>query len=221
MIDTVIFDMDGLLVDSEPLWVEAMQEVFASVGVEISPELAMETTGLRTVEVIDHWYGFFKWSGKSKEQVAKEIIDSIEERVRTNGVLMEGAGFILDYFQQKNIKIGLASSSPLQFIHFVLQHFQLESYFQAVSSAEYEPYGKPHPAVYLSCASQLNSNPLHCLAFEDSINGMIAAKAARMRVIVVPEEHNRTNPRYALADIQVPSLLHFSEEQFLKIYEQM
>ncbi len=217
MINTVIFDMDGLLINSEPLWVSAIQEVFASVGVEISPELAMETTGLRTVEVIDYWYDIFKWPGKSKEQVAKEIIDSIEDRVRANGVLMEGAGSILEYFRQKSIKIGLASSSPLQFIHFILQHFHLKSYFHAISSAEHEPYGKPHPAVYLSCARQLNSNPLQCLAFEDSINGMIAAKAARMKVVVVPEEYNRTNPRYVLADKQLESLLQFTDALFSKL----
>src|SRR5690349_1667691 len=66
MIDTVIFDMDGLLVDTEPLWVVAMQEVLKTVGVTITPELAMQTTGLRTKEVVNYWYDYFQWKGKQK-----------------------------------------------------------------------------------------------------------------------------------------------------------
>jgi sugar-phosphatase len=217
MIDAVIFDMDGLLVDSEPLWTEAMQEVFASVGVEMSAELAMKTTGLRTAEVVNYWYDYFKWQGKSKEQVAEEILASIQNKVQTEGVLMEGTSYILEFFKERKVKIGLASSSPLQFINFTLQHFGLGSYFNAVASAEHEPYGKPHPAVYLSCASQLNSEPLQCLAFEDSINGMVAAKAARMKVVVVPEKHNRENQRYALADIKLDSLFEFCETMLLEL----
>ncbi|HWJ28761.1 MAG TPA: HAD hydrolase-like protein, partial [Flavisolibacter sp.] len=61
MLDTVVFDMDGLLVNSEWLWARAMEEVFQTVGVTITPELAMRTTGLRTVEVVSYWHVYFKW----------------------------------------------------------------------------------------------------------------------------------------------------------------
>jgi sugar-phosphatase len=214
MIDTVIFDMDGLLVDTEPLWIVAMQDVLATVGVTITPELAAQTTGLRTVEVVDYWYDYFQWKGKSKEQVSAEIMEAVTGQVLQRGKPMEGVHYILEFFKGRGLKIGLASSSPLDFIHFVLDHFRLEPYFQAVASAEHEPYGKPHPAVYLSCAQSLGSNPLNCLAFEDSINGTIAAKAARMKVVAVPEVHNRQNPKYILADLKLDKLSDFTEMHF-------
>lgn len=210
MIDTVVFDMDGLLINSEPLWVEGMQEVLATVGVEITPELAVQTTGLRTSEVIAYWHDYFQWNHKSREQVAEEIIETVSYKIAQEGHLMEGIPYILDFFQNRGLKMGLASSSPLQFIEQALTHFGIRGYFSTVSSAEYEPYGKPHPAVYLSCLQQLGSQPLKSMAFEDSVNGMIAAKAARMKVVVVPEPHNRQNPRYILADLQLSSLQEFT-----------
>lgn len=217
MIDTVIFDMDGLLVDSEPLWTIAMQEVFASVNARISPEMAHRTTGLRTAEVIDYWYEYFKWEGKSKQQVAGEIIESIGSLVIAKGKLMDGVLPVLELFRKKGFKMGLASSSPIGFIEKVLLHFRLTEYFSQLASGEFEPYGKPHPGVYLTCAQRLESSPLNCLAFEDSINGMIAAKAARMKVVAVPEEHNRNNPRYVLADQKLDSLAHFTEEELSRL----
>ncbi|NSL88218.1 hexitol phosphatase HxpB [Chitinophaga solisilvae] len=213
MINTVIFDMDGLLVDSEPLWGIAMREVFSTVGVTLSPELTHLTTGLRTKEVVSYWHNYFKWDSKSADQVTAEIIDSVTAKIIASGTAMEGLHYILDFFGQRSFKTGLASSSPLRLIEAVLQHLQIRDKFQAVYSAEFEDYGKPHPAVYLACATALNSDPLDCLAFEDSVTGMTAAKAARMKTIVVPEPHNRQDPRYALADMKLDSLLQFGDRQ--------
>lgn len=211
MIDTVIFDMDGLLIDSEPLWGIAMREVFATVDVHLSPELTHLTTGLRTKEVVSYWHNYYKWEGKSAEQVVNEIIDSVIAKIIAEGKPMEGLEYILQYFKEKEFKMGLASSSPLRLINAVLEHLQISQYFQAVYSAEFEDYGKPHPAVYLACAKALGSDPLDCIAFEDSVTGMTAAKAARMTTVVVPEAHNRNDPRYALANLKLDSLLQFND----------
>ncbi|WP_341843186.1 hexitol phosphatase HxpB [Chitinophaga caseinilytica] len=217
MIQTAIFDMDGLLIDSEPLWGIAMREVFSTVGVSLSPELTHLTTGLRTREVVSYWHNYFGWDTKSPEQVSDEIIESVTAKILRNGQAMEGLGYILDFFRSRNYRIGLASSSPSRLIQSVLDHLDIRPYFDAVSSAEFEPYGKPHPAVYLACAEALNTHPLNCLAFEDSVTGMIAAKAARMKVVVVPEAHKRTEPRFVLADMQLPSLLAFGEAELEKL----
>jgi sugar-phosphatase len=213
MINTVIFDMDGLLIDSEPLWGIALREVFATVGVELNSELSSHTTGLRTAEAVDYWHDYFKWDGKSKEQVTTEIIDAVTAKILAQGTAMDGLHYILEYFRGKDWKIGLASSSPMRLIQSALDHLDISPYFHAVCSAEFESHGKPHPAVYLACAKALNSNPLHCIAFEDSVTGMIAAKAARMKVVVVPEAHKRGDKRYALADIKLDSLREFNDEQ--------
>lgn len=220
MINTVIFDMDGLLVDSEPLWGVAMREVFATVGVSLSPELTSRTTGLRTSEVVSYWHHYFGWNSKSPDEVTTEIIDSVTAKILSEGRAMEGLRYILDYFRAKDFKIGLASSSPLRLIVSVLEHLHIRDYFQAVQSAEFEPYGKPHPAVYLSCAAALGSDPLQCVAFEDSVTGMIAAKAARMKTVVVPELHKRQEPRFVLADMQLGSLLDFNDSKLALLLEQ-
>ncbi|HVI44707.1 MAG TPA: hexitol phosphatase HxpB [Chitinophaga sp.] len=211
MINTVIFDMDGLLVDSEPLWGIAIREVFATVGVTLSKEMSHQTTGLRTKEVVSYWHNYFKWEGKSAEQVTEEIIDSVIQKIIAEGKPMEGVEYILQYFREKGFKMGLASSSPLRLIEAVLNHLNIKSAFQAVYSAEFEDYGKPHPAVYLACAKALESDPLQCIAFEDSVTGMIAAKAARMTTVVVPEAHNQQDIRYAVANLRLNSLLDFND----------
>lgn len=217
MINTVIFDMDGLLIDSEPLWGLAMREVFSTVGVTLSPELTSLTTGLRTKEVVSYWHNYFKWDAKSPEQVTTEILDSVTGKILREGQGMEGFRYILDFFHQQNFKVGLASSSPMRLIQSVLDHLNIRDAFHAVISAEFEAYGKPHPAVYLSCAQELGSDPLSCLAFEDSVTGMIAAKAARMKVVVVPEMHKRSEKRFVLADMQLNSLLEFNAEKLQQL----
>jgi mannitol-1-/sugar-/sorbitol-6-/2-deoxyglucose-6-phosphatase len=217
MIDTVIFDMDGLLIHSEPLWVEAMQEVFRDLGANLTPEMATHTTGLRTIEVVEYWHRYFQWKQGSVQAIADTIVERVREKVLSSAITMQGTGVILEYFKSKGLKTGLASSSPMALIQPVLKHFQLRSYFDVVYSAEREAYGKPHPAVYLSCARELGTTPLSCLAFEDSVTGMIAAKAARMKVVVVPEGHNRANPKYVLADLQLQSLSEFTEDHWQQL----
>ncbi|MBC8034373.1 MAG: hexitol phosphatase HxpB [Chitinophagaceae bacterium] len=217
MLTTVIFDMDGLLVDSEPLWRLSMKEVFATVGVEISVERAAYTTGLRTPEVVEYWYNEFKWKGKTTKQVTEEIIDDVIGKITTQGQAMQGIEYIFGFFQQRGFKTGLASSSPMRLIEAVVGYLGIGPHFQVMSSAEFETHGKPHPAVYLSCAAALKSHPLECIAFEDSLTGMIAAKAARMRTVVVPEEAANTDSRFSLADAKLNSLLEFDEALLQKL----
>ena len=94
----VIFDMDGLLIDSEPLWRNAEREVFARVGIEITDELAEATKALRTDEVTQHWFNYRPWSGPSLAEVEAAVIERVGELVRADGAPMHGVHYILEFF---------------------------------------------------------------------------------------------------------------------------
>ncbi len=83
----------------------------------------------------------------------------------------------------------------------------IRNYFDVLCSAQNLPFGKPHPQVFIDCAKQLQILPANCLVIEDSVNGAIAGKAAQMRVAVIPDDENRHNPKFAIADYQLNSLL--------------
>ncbi|HCT6903758.1 TPA: hexitol phosphatase HxpB, partial [Klebsiella aerogenes] len=120
--------------------------------------------------------------------------------------LLPGVREAVALCKAQGLKIGLASASPLHMLEKVLEMFELRDQFDALASAEHLPYSKPHPQVYLDCAAKLGIAPMSCVALEDSVNGMIASKAARMRSIVVPEAENSRDPRFVLADVKLASL---------------
>ncbi len=212
MITTVLFDMDGLLLDTEPLWGESMLRVAQKHKIPITKERFKETTGLRIYEVTEHWATHYPWKGKSARAVADEILDDIIASSRESGMVLRGVEKTLKLLQKNKFKIGLASSSPQHMIDVLVDHFGLTKYFNCITSADAVELGKPHPAVFLHCAAQLNSRPNECLVLEDSINGMIAGKAARMKVIVVPDELHFDDPRFSLADAKLSSMEDFSLE---------
>jgi sugar-phosphatase len=104
--------------------------------------------------------------------------------------------------------LAVASSSEYRLIDAALEHFALRDRFALVHSAEDEEYGKPHPAVFLTAASKLGAPPKRCLVWEDAPAGVVAAKAASMACIAVPEHGEDAHPAFGLADLVVPSLQH-------------
>lgn len=209
-LNTVIFDMDGLLIDSEPLWSEAATEVFAYYGKKMTLADFASTTGLRTIEFVSWWLRDYKFDSAELEKVSEKITDLVIEKIRLKGVAMPGLEYILDFFRQRNFKIGLATSSPLSVANAVINLLNIEKYIQVITSAEKLHHGKPHPQVYLDCAETLQSSPLECVCFEDSVNGMIAAKAARMKCVVVPAYAQQKDEKWSIADLKISSLQNFS-----------
>jgi sugar-phosphatase len=116
----------------------------------------------------------------------------------------------LELCKSNGYKIALASSSAMSLINVVVDKLNIRHYFDLLVSAEFEPYGKPHPSVFITTANQLNVLPTECLVFEDSVNGMIAAKAARMKCIVVPEAEKQQEPYWQLANQKLKTLEDFS-----------
>ncbi|MBN3188701.1 hexitol phosphatase HxpB [Pectobacterium brasiliense] len=212
-IRAAIFDMDGLLIDSEPLWDKAELEVIASLGIDISLRESMkDTLGLRIDMVVELWYQRSPWATPARDEVVRRIIDRAIELVAEQRPLLPGVEHALQLCRKQNLKIGLASASPLRMQQQVLQMFNLEHYFDVLMSAETLPYSKPHPEVYLNAAIGLGVPPTQCVTLEDSVNGMIATKAARMRSIVIPQAEFRDDARWALADYKLDSLNQLTAE---------
>ncbi|RRQ74730.1 hexitol phosphatase HxpB, partial [Streptomyces griseofuscus] len=129
--------------------------------------------------------------------------------------LLPGVENALQLCQRSGLKIALASASPLFMLERVLEMFNIRSYFEILASAESLPYSKPHPQVYLDAAARLGVDPLNCVTLEDSFNGMVATKAARMRSIVVPDAEYAADPRWALADVKLTSLTELTGQHLL------
>lgn len=208
-----IFDMDGLLIDSEPLWDRAELDIFASLGVDITRRHELpDTLGLRIDQTVRMWFEALPWSGPDQQEVTQRIIARALALVEETRPLLPGVEQALQLCQQQGLKIGLASASPLHMLERVLEMFDLRKYFDVLASAEALPYSKPHPQVYLDAAAKLGIDPLNCVTLEDSFNGMIATKAARMRSIVVPAADHRDDARWALANVIIDDLTQLKPE---------
>nr|WP_024967905.1 hexitol phosphatase HxpB [Pantoea sp. IMH] len=202
-----IFDMDGLLIDSEPLWDRAEMDIFSTLDVDLSRRSELpDTLGLRIDQVVRMWYETLPWKGPSQQEVTERIITRALNLVEETRPLLPGVESALKLCKAEGLKMGLASASPLHMLERVLAMFNLRDNFDAVVSAEALPYSKPHPQVYLNAAAQLGVDPLNCVTLEDSVNGMIATKAARMRSIAIPATEFASDPRWALADVKLSSL---------------
>lgn len=206
MIQAVIFDMDGVLIDSEPIWQESEIAVFSRIGLHLRPSDCLKTTGLRTDEMVDFWYRRHPWSDPSKQEITREIIDTVIADIRRKGEPLPGFEQMLASVASLGCKTALASSSCYDIIRTVIEKLGLTGRFDVVYSAEEEPLGKPHPGVYLTTARKLGVDAAACVAIEDSINGVIAAKAARMTCIAIPVPEVRNDRRFGIADAIIHSL---------------
>lgn len=203
--------MDGLLIDSEPIWNEAADEIFKQHGLQISVEQYATTTGMRIKEFVLYWFRLNNIPAENAAAAEEKIIQLVIEKVKAKGKAMQGLEHIFNFFISRKYKIGLASSSPMSLIDVVLDKLGVRNYINAVCSAANLPLGKPHPQVYLDCAAALNSQTHECICFEDSFNGLIAAKAAGMKCVVIPAKHDIMKPKFTAADLKISSLQNFNE----------
>ncbi|RWX57075.1 hexitol phosphatase HxpB [Photobacterium chitinilyticum] len=212
MLQAAVFDMDGLLVDSEPFWQRAQVDIFSSIGVQIKQEDTLQTMGLRIDQVVEFWFAKQPWQGADCATVTEMIVARVEELVKEHKPMLPGVLEALATCEQLGLKIALASSSPMRLIRATLEALSLESKFSAVLSAEHLRYGKPHPEVYINAADELGVPPQACVAFEDSVNGLLAAKAAQMKGIAVPEKAYADDARWAIADKKLSSLHEVNQQ---------
>ena len=214
----VIFDMDGILIDSEPLWKIAEITAFKKVGIDLTHTDCEETVGLRMDEVVQLWYDRVGWEGRSLKEVEDDVIDVLISEIQKQGSAMTGVEAALANIQKAGYKIGLATSSANRILQVVIDKLNIRSYFDVLHSAEFEEYGKPHPAVFISAAKQLGVQPNQCLVIEDSFNGVLAAKAARMKVIAIPEKTHHFDERLKISDKILDNLNGFKLDEAIDLF---
>ncbi len=205
-----IFDMDGLLIDSEPLWRAAEVDVFGAVGVPLTEEMCRQTTGLRHDAVVRYWHARHPWNEPELDEMTERLLQTAMKVIVDRGSLMPGAEAAIQLLHDHGLQLAIASSSPMILIEAVVRKFDLGHYFSALHSADDEDAGKPDPAVYRSTMSLLGVQPQDCVALEDSVSGIRAAKAAGAMVIAVPDPATADKPEFGEADVVLSSLEEFS-----------
>ena len=218
MIKALIFDLDGLLVDSEPYWDEARRILASDAGVrwDWSEDDQKAVMGTSTREGVEFLIKRFNLA-LSPESVAEKLIDNMVRLYGQQIPFLPGAQEVVA-LAADNFITGLASGSPRKLMDSVICDASLRGKFQAIFSGDQFERGKPAPDIYLATAAELEVQPGECICFEDSVNGILAGKRAGMKVVAVPD--SRFNPAVeavAQADVILASLNDFSLEMIATI----
>lgn len=179
----VIFDMDGVLVESEGLWKRAEFEVFSGLGVRVTEKGSLLTRSMTTREVTQFWFEQYPWKENTLSEVEEMVIQRVMALIRSEDCVIHGVKSFMEKLKARHLKIGLATNAPRKIIPTVLEKTKTTSLFDVVSSSDDEVWGKPHPAIYINTAKKLKVRPQECAVIEDSPSGMQAAKHAGMTVI--------------------------------------
>ena len=206
MLEAVIFDMDGVLVDSEPIWQDVEIDLLGALGVPLTHELCKQTMGFRVNEAVAYWYERHPWDGPTVDDVAEQLMTGVVDAIGARGEPMVGVGAAVAFIRDAGLRLAIASSSYYRVIDAVLRRLDLTDAFEVVHSAEDEANGKPHPDVYLTAAAKLGVAPADCVAIEDSPNGVLSAKRAGMICVAVPDPGIAGDARFGDADLTLSSL---------------
>jgi mannitol-1-/sugar-/sorbitol-6-/2-deoxyglucose-6-phosphatase len=209
MIKAAIFDMDGLLIDSEPLWHEAFKKAFKTFDIEVTDKDMRAIRGKRQAEAIEQLFRRHDIKNESVAKVQAELINDMKEQIRRNGKLLPGVHHAFEICRQAGLPMAVASSSVSEIVELVMKTLEIGEFFEHIYSAEHEEFGKPHPGTFITTAKLLEVRPESCLVFEDAPGGVLAAKAAKMKCIAVPEVGQRDDPAIRLADVVIDSLEQF------------
>jgi HAD superfamily hydrolase (TIGR01509 family) len=210
MVKAVIFDMDGVMIDSEPLWEKTERIMLERKGIEYNPIYRDKIVGLNQNDSGKLLRETFNLPETVEEIIAGriEILLGLYERELE---LVPGLLPLLKELGASDLLLALASSSPIEAINFVLDTFSLGKFFTVVVSGDAIPLGKPHPDIYLYTADNLGIEPSECVVIEDSINGVKSAKRAGMICLAVPDKRLSLK-EFQIADLIVDSLNEVSLE---------
>jgi len=204
-IQAVIFDMDGLMIDSEPLHKEAWQVTLRHFGYELDEALFAQLVGLQISEDAVLLREHFRLPVRA-EALARQRNDLFLARLPGRVKPRPGLCELIAQVRVRGLRTAVATLGERRYVDAVMRELNLDGVFDAVAVAEDVARGKPAPDVYLLAARRLGLPPAQCLALEDAPNGVLAAKAAGMRCVAVPNEMMRALDLSA-ADASLPSLL--------------
>jgi HAD superfamily hydrolase (TIGR01509 family) len=205
MIEAVVFDLDGVLIDSEPVWEQVRRGLVAERGGHWAADAQQRLMGMSTPE----WARYLSedlGAGLPPDEVAALVTDRMAARYREHIPLLPGAVEAVRRLAAR-WPLGLASSAPATLIQTVLETAGLRSSFQVTMSTEQVPHGKPAPDIYLAVAERLGVPPASCAAVEDSSNGLRSAAAAGLHVIAIPRPEYPPEPgALAVTSLVLPNL---------------
>jgi HAD superfamily hydrolase (TIGR01509 family) len=211
LIDAVVFDLDGLLLDSEQVWDEVREELARERGGRWHERAQREMMGMSSPEWSRYMHDVIGLE-ETPAEINAEVVRRMEKRYRERLPLIDGAVEAVQRFAAR-WPLGLASSSNRELIDLVLELSGLADSFEATVSSEEVAHGKPAPDVYLAATRRLGVTPERAAAIEDSHNGIRSAKAAGMRVVAVPNPHFPPDQEaLALADIVLEGLADLTPE---------
>ncbi|MFC1597937.1 HAD family hydrolase [Patescibacteria group bacterium] len=213
--EAVIFDMDGVIIDSEHVWVSVMQDFFREHGSVYTEEVREKMMGSsamfegqfvkQVLELGDEW---------TPQRVSETIEQEVRRRYETKLKLIEGYRELMDQIKQTPMRRGLASGSSDKLIKYSFDRFGLHDDFEVALSSESVAAPKPAPDVFLEAAKQLGADPSKCVGIEDSTNGVRSLKAAGMKAIATPDHLLKDHPVFSQADVVHSALKEITLEDF-------
>lgn len=216
MVSGIIFDLDGLMIDSESLAMQAWNDLLAPSGIQLSEEDYRPLIGLSHAESIKHVLGMTNLDiphSSLDQGFWQRMMELIEEDLQPRPGLIP----LLDQLRGMQLALGVASNSPVRYVKKALEETKVDSYFTCVRGVDQVPNPKPAPDVYLAAAACLRVAPEECLAIEDSLSGVHAALDAGMTCLLVPSQVEEMNIPAGVTDV-FPTLaeLHAEIEEILK-----
>lgn len=215
MLKAVIFDMDGVIIDSEPLHNKAYNNMFTQIGIRVSNELYESFTGQSTINICKRLCSHFNLDYTPESLVAikrkyyKEFFES-----NSSLSLIDGALNLIKDYHHNGLKLVLASSAAMTSINQIFDRFDLHQYFSAKFSGGDLKQSKPHPEIFLKAIQSTGFSNKECIVIEDSTNGIKAAKAAHVFCIGYDSFHSK-NQNYSNADMVITD---FNDIAFKKIH---
>ena len=220
MIKTVIFDMDGVIVDTEPVHHYAYNIHFRQLNIDISPEMYASFTGNSTKNIFERLKAQFNLPDavnslvETKRNLFNDAFDSKEDLY-----LLDGVEDLIKDLHSNGMQLILASSSATVTINRIFNRFKLHKYFTHIVSGEDFPKSKPHPAIFLKAAELAQTLVENCIVIEDSTNGIMAANAAGIYCVGYDSFHSKMQD-YSLANMVISNFRELNYENILNIKSQ-